>query len=180
MFVYNNLEIIRNKILSQCDFTIENAEQHGTVSGKHATISETDSSGIFLFEDHSKNGSYINGQLLHNGSRKISVTDHITLGRTYTLPFEDIVNRYFIAQRTTHKKPQSQPTEIKINPMVSADPIMPVNDGTSPLPREDVNNEPSVVTIEKIVEKEKVPTWYWVLYAASIIVAFIVGVFMNF
>ena len=78
---------------SQCDFTIENPDQHGTVSSRHATISDTEIPNTYLFEDHSLNGSYINGQFLHNGSCNVKTTDHITLVKTYTLPLLDIVNR---------------------------------------------------------------------------------------
>lgn len=157
---------------SQCDYVIDNPNQHGTVSGQHATIYETDNSNTYLFEDHSTNGSYINGQLIHHDSCKVNVTDHITLGKTYILPFEDIVKRYFIAQRTTKKKPQQQPEKQVFNPMASADPI-PSGEPTMP--------QENVVTIEKVVEKEvvkeveKVPAWFWVLYAVTAVVAFIIG-----
>ena len=156
---------------SQCDYVIDNPNQHGTVSGQHATIYETDNSNTYLFEDHSTNGSYINGQLIHHDSCKVNVTDHITLGKTYILPFEDIVKRYFMAQRTTKKKPQ-QPEKQVFNPMASADPI-PSGEPTMP--------QENVVTIEKVVEKEvvkeveKVPAWFWVLYVVTAVVAFIIG-----
>lgn len=157
---------------SQCDYIIENPEQHGTVSGKHATIYETDTPDTYLFEDHSTNGSYINGQLLHKASRNISVSDHITLGKSYVLPFGDVVKRFFTAQRTTKKKPQPQPEKQVFNPMASADPI-PSGEPTMP--------QENVVTIEKVVEKEvvkeveKVPAWFWVLYVVTAVVAFIIG-----
>ena len=164
---------------SQCDYKIENAEQHGTVSGKHATISETGIPNTYLFEDHSTNGSYVNGQLLHNNSCKITITDHITLGRTYTLPLTDIVKRYFTERRTTKKKPQeAQPQQF---PQV----IPIVEDVTRPMPLSDetvgtfsnaTTNTPAVVT--ETITIEKVPDWFWVLYGVSILIAFAVGFFI--
>lgn len=162
---------------SQCDYTIENPNQHGTVSGKHATISETETPNIYLFEDHSTNGSYINGQLLHNASCKVNVSDHITLGKTYILPFDDIVKRYFMAHRTTKKKPQQKP-ETPIDTPKTPEDKTPAGEATVQAP------EPNVVTVEKIVEKEvekiveKVPAWFWVLFVASVAIAFFIG--MNF
>lgn len=160
---------------SQCDYVIDNPNQHGTVSGQHATIYETDNSNTYLFEDHSTNGSYINGQLIHHDSCKVNVTDHITLGKTYILPFEDIVKRYFMAQRTTKKKPQVKP-ETPITPS-------PVDDGISPSGDATVHSpETNVVTVEKVVEKEvekvveKVPVWFWILYAATAVIAFLIGI----
>ena len=149
----------------QCDYTIENPEQHGTVSSRHATLTETDDQHVFMFEDHSKNGSYINGQLLHHEGCKVNISDHITLGKTYILPFIDIVKRYFMIQRTTKKKPQQEPG----TPAGAQTNFLPAGRATSPTP------EPQVVTevVEKIVEK--VPAWFWVLYVVSIIFAFGLG-----
>lgn len=165
---------------SQCDYIIENNQKHGTVSGKHATISETEIVNTFLFEDHSTNGSYINGQLLHNDCRKIKVTDHITLGKTYTLPLSDIVNRFFVSRPTTEKRPQDapqkQPNGVVASPLSSSD-------ETTRLLQQ---GEPSVITVEKVVEKEvekvieKVPRWYWVLYVVSILIAFVIGYIINY
>lgn len=149
---------------SQCDYTIEKPEQHGTVSGKHATISETETSNVYLFEDHSTNGSYINGQLIHNDECKINVTDHITLGKTYTLPFEDIVKRYFMSHRTTKKKPQQPEPQIQIVETPQPEPI------------NYINPEPQIITEIKTVEK--VPTWFWILLIGATIAAFFIGTIM--
>ena len=159
---------------SQCDYTIDNPNEHGTVSGKHATISETDTPNMYLFEDHSMNGSYINGQLIHNASCKVNVSDHITLGKTYVLPFDDIVKRYFMSHRTTKKKPQQKPETPIAEPQIPGSQT-PVGDATVQSP------ETNVVTVEKVVEKEvekiveKVPAWYWVLLVASVVIAFVIG-----
>lgn len=163
---------------SQCDYTIENPNQHGTVSGKHATISETETPNTYLFEDHSTNGSYINGQLLHNASCKVNVTDHITLGKTYILPFDDIVKRYFMAHRMTKKKPQQKQDTPVSDPQVLVD-RTPVGAPTAHSPKT------NIVTVEKVVEKEvekvveKVPVWYWALLVASVTIAFFIGMIFN-
>lgn len=176
---------------SQCDFTIDNIEQHGTVSGKHATITETDTPDYFLFEDHSTNGSYINGQLLHNDSCKIKVSDHITLGKKYALPLEDIVKRFFASHRTTKKKPQEQKQyhyeDVRPQPQIShlEDETYrnSSSDTTSSLIRnfeDDTYRASSMPAVEKeIITVEKVPDWYWVLYAVTIMIAFAAGYFIN-
>jgi predicted component of type VI protein secretion system len=187
----------------QCDYTIENPGQHGTVSGRHATISESDTPNSFLFEDHSTNGSYVNGQLIHNSSCLVNLSDHITLGKTYTLPLADIVKRYFASTKTTKKNSQPKPDSNQWNPMASADPI-PDSNATRLLPQDNnatclipqdphatrlipQNNngysspEPEVKVVEKVVEKEVevVPTWYWGLLIAAVVVAFIIGFLIN-
>lgn len=164
---------------SQCDFTVP--EQHGAVSGHHATIYETDSPDVFMFEDHSTNGSYVNGKHLHNESCTVNVSDHITLGKTYILPLADIAARYFTARRTTTKK-MRQPEPVKEEPII---PTPPVSSDDVTRPVAETEKMPSVITVEKIVEKEvekvveKIPAWMWVLYVASVIIALFVGDMLN-
>jgi predicted component of type VI protein secretion system len=156
---------------SQCDYIIEDTEQYGTVSGQHATISETDKLDAFLFEDHSTNGSYVNGQLLHNDSCLIRVGDHITLGRSFVLPLEDIFKRYFPQRRTTKKKPiEQQPDNPKLEDGVTipAPPSESIPQGSSTV-------LPSRVLNDSAIAKNEVPKWFWVLYAVSIIIAFLLG-----
>lgn len=172
---------------SQCDFTIENPEQHGTVSGQHATLSETDNPTVFLFEDHSRNGSYVNGRLVHNTSCQISLSDHITLGKTYTLPVMDVAKRYFSSSKTTKKplqpkpvsqpEPQPDPNATRLTPITLDTPFPSDPNATRLVSQLATPQEPSVVTVEKIVEK--VPTWYWGLYIATTVVAFILGLLVN-
>ena len=153
---------------SQCDYVIENSDQYGTVSGNHATISETDTPDIFLFEDHSTNGTYINGQLIHNDSCTIKIEDHITLGKTYILPFDDVVKRYFSNSKTTKKKPQP-PQDNVTTPIPSSE------GATMPQPSTGLPNGQPVVSEPQILKK--IPMWYWILYAGSVIVAFLLGLF---
>ena len=150
-----------------------------SVSGRHATISETDTPDRFLFEDHSTNGSYVNGQYVHNDSCKITPTDHITLGKAYVLPLDDIIKRYFTSTRTTVKKivtPQPQPEPIN-QPQ-------PVKEDNETLPGNETNIPPVVtpvcdsVVIKETNTVEKVPTWLWVLYVVSVIISFGLGCLM--
>ena len=171
----------------QCDFAIENPEQHGTVSGRHATLSETDNPAVFLFEDHSRNGSYVNGKLVHNANCQISLSDHITLGKTYTLPIMDVAKRYFSSSKTTKKsmqqkpvsqpEPQQDPNATRLTP-ITLDSSFPSDPNATRLVAQPVDpQEPKVVTVEKVVEK--VPTWYWGLFIAALVVAFILGFLVN-
>lgn len=185
---------------SQCDYTIENPEQHGAVSGKHATISETETPDIFLFEDHSMNGSYVNGQLLHHSSCQVKISDYITLGKTYTLPLADIAKRYFSSYKTTKKVSQPKPENAQWTPITMDEPgssdnatrLIPPEDNatqlisnsdnaTRMLPVDDSGINPTDKVDEKVVEKvvEKVPEWYWGLLIASIVAAFIIGLCIN-
>lgn len=175
---------------SQCDYTIDNIEQHGTVSGKHATITETDIPDCFLFEDHSTNGSYINGQLLHNDSCKIKVTDHITLGKTYALPLEDIVKRFFASHRTTKKKPQEQKQyhyeDTRPQPHISQSEGETYRNSSSDTTSSSICNyeddtyraSSAPAVVKETITVEKVPDWYWVLYGVSIMIAFAAGYFI--
>lgn len=159
---------------SQCDYVIEDSEQYQTVSGQHATISETDNFDTFLFEDHSKNGSYINGQLLHNDSCPIRVEDHITLGRSYVLPVEEIFKRYFQQRRTTKKKPIGQQP---VNPKPGDGVTIPAPPSDN-IPQRPSTVLPSEVLDDSVVTTNEVPKWFWLLYAASVIIAFLLGFIM--
>lgn len=54
---------------------------HPAVSGSHAELVVNDSMGIpqYVFIDHSTNGTYVNGQLLHNSSCYVAYNDQIIL-----------------------------------------------------------------------------------------------------
>ena len=184
----------------QCDYPIENAGQHGTVSGTHATLSETSNPEVLLFEDHSTNGSYVNGEFVHNESREIRITDHITLGRTYVLPLEDIVRRYLSPSRTTQRKPVDQTfpssrvttrkpvNQIPIDQTPISDPFFPsVNDENS----SPNNQQPSTVDIvpqepmeDNIIDgssdmpittKPGIPVWFWFVIIGALVLGLIIG-----
>lgn len=171
----------------QCDYPIENPEQHRTVSGNHATLSETDRPGVFLYEDHSMNGSFINGMALHNDSCTVGINDQITLGRTYVLPLADIARRYFSTSRATVKKVTGQP----LPGGVYVSPTPPMSEDASLQPWEDppVVVEPPVapppIKQEESVSPERTtptspkcetkPGWYWAVLIGSIILGLIIG-----
>lgn len=156
---FRNITIGRS---SKCDYSIEDIEQNRTVSGNHATITETDTLGVFLFEDHSANGSYINGQFVHNESRTIKIDDHITLGKTYTISLTEIVKRYF-PRKTTQKK--NIPNSENSSQGSSLPHVPPI----APAPVVEKIEDPIPVTLKDL------PMKFWVLYAASVIIAFILG-----
>lgn len=188
----------------QCDYPIENAGQHGTVSGTHATLSETANPDVLLFEDHSTNGSYVNGEFVHNESREIRLTDHITLGRTYVLPLEDIVRRFLPPSRPTKPKPVDQAfpssritkrkpaNQILIGQTPISDVCIPsVNDEyTSPdnyinnqqpsvvdnIPQEPM--EDSITDVSPnipITTKPIIPVWFWFVIIGALVLGLIIG-----
>ncbi len=69
--------------------TIAVGAQYVTVSGQHATISQAN--GQLYLQDHSTNGSYVNGQHIHNQQIAISSNDTITLGREYRLDMSAVL-----------------------------------------------------------------------------------------
>lgn len=58
------------------------------VSHTHAEL--TLNNGMLTFTDHSTNGSYINGQLLHNGQATITTNDKISLANEYDLSWNTV------------------------------------------------------------------------------------------
>lgn len=79
----NQITIGRNSLS-----TIVVSPQYNTVSGNHATI--TREGNTYILEDHSTNGTYINGVRIHHASCQIRPGDHITLGLQYTLNFSEV------------------------------------------------------------------------------------------
>ena len=101
--------------------------QYTTVSGNHATISLEN--GVYTLEDHSTNGSYINGTRIHNASCNITSRDNITLGKQYILNFSDVQNllgletkpsQHAPSQKTARYTPPAQPINQQINVNVVA------------------------------------------------------------
>ena len=81
--------------------------QYTTVSGSHATITRNDN--VLTLEDHSTNGTYINGQKIHHASATIRIGDTITLGHQYPLNMSDVL-RYLGGGHETQRIPQPQGT----------------------------------------------------------------------
>lgn len=94
--------------------------QYTTVSGSHATI--TRRGNVLTLEDHSTNGTYINGQKVHHASATIRQGDTITLAHQYTLNMSEVL-RYLGSGQETQRIPQPQET----SPMVAD---MPVSEQT--------------------------------------------------
>ena len=96
--------------------------QYNTVSGNHATISYDGST--YTLQDHSTNGTYINGNRIHNASCQIRKGDHITLGSQYVLNMNEVISLLGGGQATQRKVdtpatqrvvPQAQPMNQQIN-----------------------------------------------------------------
>jgi len=76
---------------------------YNTVSSNHATIIEDN--GRIIFKDHSSNGSYVNGRLVHQTQAEIQMCDTIFLSRSYQLDMNQ-VRRYLGLGRETQCAPQ--------------------------------------------------------------------------
>lgn len=167
---------------SQCDYIIENPESHGTVSGKHATIYQTDETGdtpFFYLEDHSTNGTYVNGEIVHNREVLISVNDVVTLGRSYKLNLVDLSTRYFAGSKTTKKKPK--PSGDVIPEPVSEPVPYPGNSVTTinrPVAGTTGENHSPVIQQQPQIVKNKISPWYWVLLVLVAVVGFLFGYFV--
>lgn len=82
--------------------TIVVPAQYSTVSGAHATI--TKSGNAYSLEDHSKNGTYVNGKHIHNSSCPVRLGDRITLGPEYVLNFSEVL-KYLDSSLATQRIP---------------------------------------------------------------------------
>ena len=96
--------------------------QYNTVSGNHATISYDGTA--YALQDHSTNGTYVNGNRIHNASCQIRLGDHITLGSKYVLNMNEVISLLGGGRTTQHRvetsaaprvAPQAQPMNQQIN-----------------------------------------------------------------
>ena len=98
--------------------TISVSPNYATVSGHHVTI--TQANGQLYLQDHSTNGTYINGQFVHN-NQQIAITpnDTITLGREYHLDMSAVVRALQATagggQETRLRQPQAQGQAVVVN-----------------------------------------------------------------
>lgn len=81
--------------------TIVVSSSYDTVSGNHATI--ISQNGALVLQDHSTNGSLVNGQRVHNTSVQIQPTDRIQLGTNYLLNMNDVMR--FLGNNQTQRYP---------------------------------------------------------------------------
>ncbi|MBQ8938915.1 MAG: FHA domain-containing protein [Paludibacteraceae bacterium] len=93
--------------------TIVVPTQYSTVSGNHATITKEGNS--YVLEDHSTNGTYINGTYIHNSSCQIRPNDRISLGTQYILDFS-VVQNLFGSGRSTQRF-AGTPATARVTPM---------------------------------------------------------------
>lgn len=70
-----------------CDFRVP--QSYETVSNMHADIEEHN--GRLFFEDHSSNGSIVNGRRIKHEKMEIQYGDDIKLSSSYTLLWHDIL-----------------------------------------------------------------------------------------
>lgn len=96
--------------------------QYNTVSGNHATISYD--GAAYILQDHSTNGTYVNGNRIHHASCQIRLGDHITLGTQYVLNMNEVISllgggratqRRVDTPATARVAPQAQPMNQQIN-----------------------------------------------------------------
>lgn len=99
----NQITIGRNS-----NSTIVVSSQYSTVSGDHATITKDGNS--YILEDHSTNGTYVNGARIHHSSCRIQPNDHITLGHQYVLNFSEVRARLEPGHQT-QRMPHAPQTE---------------------------------------------------------------------
>lgn len=78
--------------------------RYDTVSGNHATIYVEN--GQLRFEDHSTNGSYVNGRPIHNTSCYIQQGDAVLLSHKYSLDW-NVLSDYLPRDHATHRFPQN-------------------------------------------------------------------------
>lgn len=175
----------------KCDLVVDDIPQNQKVSGRHATITEVrvedSSQKQFILEDHSTNGTYVNSQIVHNGTYKIKEGDTITLGRDYLLDWDLILP--FFGERKTSRKPIGRETEFKpqngINSgFVSADPIYPdplpiMDSGYVPIREDETLKSPEVSPngTNKSPEKGFVFTGlHWLITIGALVIGLVLGI----
>ena len=164
-----------------CDLAIEDIPQNAKVSGRHVTITEADDSKerLFILEDHSTNGTYVNSKLVHHGTFYVREGDVISLGPDYRLDWSLIMP--FFGGRITKRKPFEKETLINIQNgaepnkgFVSADPVYP-----DALPTIDDEPAKPVVKDEPAETDEKgfvFTGMHWLITIGAAILGFILGV----
>lgn len=88
------------------DSTIKVDELYVHVSNEHATIFEEN--GSLVYEDHSSNGTTINGHKLYHGKQEIHPNDVIKLADTFQLEWTKIIKHFPSLQRKTERFDGSQ------------------------------------------------------------------------
>ena len=151
-------------------------------NGKQAILYELVSEGtsgrVFILEDHSTNGTFVNSNFVHNGTCKIKEGDSITLGRDYVLEWTQILP-FFGGGRKTDRKPFEKATVINASSgerptFVSADPVypdpLPIMDGGTVSPTEQ-DDEKGDSTEKELVFTGK----HWLIAIGAFIFGLIIG-----
>lgn len=118
--------------------------QYKTVSTNHATIFYD--GGTYILQDHSTNGTYINGNQIHNTSSQIRQGDHITLGSQYVLNMNEVVS-LLGGGRATQRRVDAPATQ-RYAPQVPAQPMnqqIDINVGNAECPNynQELEREPA-------------------------------------
>lgn len=88
----------------ECDIVVD--PLYGRVSNEHATLEIQD--GQLIYNDHSSNGTMINGRLVHHSSIAIQNGDKIMLADSFELSWIMILQRFPSLQRKTERFDGSQ------------------------------------------------------------------------
>ena len=95
--------------------TIVVGAEYNTVSGQHATIEQVGNQ-LYL-QDHSTNGTYVNGTHIHNQRIAIAPNDRITLSTSYSLDMQQVM-QYLSPMgnpsRATARYVPSAPTPVQV------------------------------------------------------------------
>lgn len=104
--------------------TIVVGAEYTTVSGQHATIEQVGDQ-LYL-QDHSTNGTYVNGAYIHNQRVVISPTDRVTLSTSYSLNMQQVMQQLSPSRATSRyipTAPQPVPSPIPQPMQQQAEPI---------------------------------------------------------
>lgn len=129
--------------------TIVVGAEHTTVSGNHATIEQVGNQ-LYL-TDHSTNGTYINGSLVHNRRVAISPSDRITLSTHYPLPIQQIMQ---------HLSPAAPPSRATAR-------YVPTPQSPAPAPQQVQQYEPHSEAPAPEVEPRNLNSFNWGAFLLS-------------
>ena len=117
---------------------------YNTVSGNHATILYD--GYTYILQDHSTNGTYVNGRLVHHTNCQINKNDNITLGTQYVLNMNEVV-ALLGGEQATQRRNVNPATARVVSPQSPQQPInqqININFGETPEKPNVVNKQDSV------------------------------------
>lgn len=101
-----------------------------TVSGNHATISYDGQ--VYIIQDHSTNGTYVNGTKINNAVCQIRQGDNITLGTKYVLNLNEVISLLSGGATTERIVKNPEPIKPVITPQPVAEPEKSKNEVKEP------------------------------------------------